>query len=333
LKGRFRLISILVALGLAAAAGAILAVRDPGPKERAATAVGPALPPSPASWPDYPSFSPASCWTRPFGEGVMRSAPSFAARPGAKTAPAELVRDLLARLGDRRYVKRIEIGAPPPVTLQHIRGYFAGERPPANAHWAYIAAPAASANLGEAITPRQVGDRMLAQWEADLVAGALRDDFCRPGGAPLVGMTIGRGSIQISDRMEALGQRFPNPAPTAFRERVAAVGRQYGFRVIELRLLRPRELAPLLVVETSHDRKEFVSEVPAIVSLLNPAKSEGSQTAVTFEGFFLEVRDADGPFVRTMTVRRGQVMGGQWSWDRCVYPYAHSQPVGAPPCP
>jgi len=77
--------------------------------------------------------------------------------------------------------------------------------------------------------------------------------------------------------LEALGQRFPNPAPTVFRERVAAVGRQYGFRVIELRLLRPRELARLLIVETSHDRKEFVSQVPAIVSLLNPTNGQGSR--------------------------------------------------------
>jgi hypothetical protein len=330
LKRRYRLISILVAAAIAAVAGAIVAAHRAGPAEPAAEPESPA---SPATWPDYPSFSQNSCWTRPLGPGLMRSAPSFADPSATNTAPAKLVRDLLARFGDRRYVKRIEIGRPPPITFQHIRGYFAGKEPPANALWAYIAAPVATARLAEIPTPQQVGDQMLAQWEADVLAGALRDDFCDAHGAPLVGWTIGRGGINLSDNTEALGQRFPNPGAVSFRGRVNEVGRRFGFRLVELRLLRPRQLAPLLVVKTDRGRKEFVSDVAAIVSLLNPATTAGNQTAVTFEGFFLEARDANGPFVRTMTVRRGEVMGGQWSSDRCSYPYAHSQPPGAPTCP
>ena len=42
---------------------------------------------------------------------------------------------------------------------------------------------------------------------------------------------------------------------------------------------------------------------------------------------------AAGPFVRIENVYRGEVEGGQWSWNRCVYPYAHSEPFGAKPCP
>lgn len=263
----------------------------------------------------------------------MRAAPSTAPSGSARpTPPAQLVKRLLARFGDHRLVQRIELGSPPPITLQHLKGYFAGARPPTDALWANIAAPTATARLRNP-TPAQVGEQMLAQWEADLVAGALRDDFCAASGRSLVGWTIGRGGIRISDRGFALGQRFPNPSPHAFRKRVELVGRRYGFRVASLRLLRPRQFAPLLVVETSRDRKVFVGDVPAIMALLDPRASAGQQTAITFEGFFFEARDAGGPFVRVDNVYRGEVMGGQWSWNRCIYPYAHSQPAGGTPCP
>jgi hypothetical protein len=85
-------------------------------------------------------------------------------------------------------------------------------------------------------------------------------------------------------------------------------------------------------VKTNRDRKSFVADVPAIMRLLDPVASGGGSTAVTFEGFLLEARDGDGPFVRVENLYRGQVEGGQWSWNRCVYPYAHSEPFGAKPC-
>src|SRR5205823_6168652 len=123
--------------------------------------------------------------------------------------------------------------------------------------------------------------------------------------------------------IDALEQRFPNPAPGVFRKRVSLVGRRYGFRVVSLRLLHPRQVAPLLVVETRRERKSFVSDVPAIMALLDPTAGAGHQTAITFEGFLFEARDARGPFVRVENVYRGEVEGGQWSWNPCVYPYAH----------
>ena len=54
---------------------------------------------------------------------------------------------------------------------------------------------------------------------------------------------------------------------------------------------------------------------------------------MTFEGFFFEAVDARGPFAAVDDIYRGQTAGGQWSWSRCVYPYPHSEPVGAKPCP
>lgn len=309
-----RLVVLALLLLLATACGA----------KRQGVSVGiPAeYPPSPATWPSYPAYPASSCWTRPFGGGrPLRAAPSepVRAHPHPLT-PRTIVQRLLARLGDRRYVVRIELGVPPPITLQHLRGYFAGARPPADAVWAYVAAPAAARTT-------------VAQWEADLVVGGLRDDFCAAGGAPLVGWTIGHGGIGLSDRAQALEQQFPNPSPAAFRARVDLVGRRYGFAVEELRLLRPRQLAPLLVVRTDRDRKAFVHDVPAIMKLLDPVTNGRTGGAVTFEGFFFQAVDARGAFVRVDNVDRGQTEGGEWSWNRCVYPYPHSEPPGTKPCP
>jgi hypothetical protein len=215
----------------------------------------------------------------------------------------------------------------------HLRGYFAGARPPANAVWAFVGAPAATQRLSAHSSVAQMGTQMVAEWEAALVVGALRDDFCAAGGRPLVGWTVGRGGIGVSDRTQALEQRFPNPSPVVFGRRVRLIGRRYGFTVQKLRLLQPRQVAPLLVVRTDRDRKAFVHDVPAIMKLLDPISTGHGPSAVTFEGFFLEAQDARGPFVRLENVYRGETEGGQWSWNRCVYPYAHSEPFGAKPCP
>jgi hypothetical protein len=282
----------------------------------------PADQPPPASqWPRYPSFASASCWTRRLGGRPLQAAPSFALPPRPRfMTPAEIARRVLAGLGDRRYVLRVALGPPPPVALHHIRGYFAGVRPPADALWAYVGAPAA-------------GRTLVAQWETALVVGALRDDFCAAGGRPLVGWTVGHGGIGVSDNTQALEQRFPSPSPATFRNRVRLVGRRYGFHVRELRLLRARQVAPLLVVQTDRDRKEFVHDVPAIMGLLDPTSTGPGRTAVTFEGFFLEARDDHGAFVRVENVYRGETEGGEWSWNRCIYPYPHSEPFGTKSCP
>jgi hypothetical protein len=249
------------------------------------------------------------------GGGVSRAAPTRFAAP-TKLAPAQIVRRELAAFGDRRYVTNAVIAPVPRLALEHLRGYFAGKRPPHNAVWAYLAAPRA-------------GRSDVAQWETDLFAGGLRDAFCAAGGAPLVGYSVGGHVANVSDHSQAFGQRFPNPSPAAFRARAALIGRRYGFRVVSLRLLHPLQTAPLLVVETTRDRKPFVHDVPAIMDLLDPRNG----TALTFEGFLFEARDDKGAFVRVENVYRGEVMGGEWSWSRCDYPYAHSEPFGAKPCP
>lgn len=312
-----------------------LAVFAAGCEGEHRAAIAPQAPPTPATWPAYPHFPQHSCWTRPSSSAtrVLRSAPSyFSARHGKATPPAAIVRRVLARFGDRTYVRGIKIGAPPP--RSKLKGFFPGERPPGDALWAYIDAP--YAEIGPVIRPSaaEIAARIRAQWEVELIGGALRDDFCRAGGRSLAGWSIGGEVRGVSDAV--LGQRFPNPSPKAFHRRVNAVGKRYGFRLASLRLLRPRQLAPMLVVETSRDRKKFVRDVPAIMSLLDPSSGGRGQTAITFEGFFFEARDDRGAFFRFMNAYRGVIMGGEWSWDRCVYAYPGLGAVNAQPrapCP
>lgn len=279
-------------------------------------------PPSPASWPVYPSFPKHSCWGRPSDNGapIERSAPSSPLPAiGAAVRPKLIARRLLARLGDHRYIRSIALTPAPAATGSRLHTFYAGAHPPRGALWATIDAPAAKVLQGHPASTQVVRDNA-AYWEGMLVGGALRDDLCAAGGPPLVGWTVtgGQGG-GFSESWEAFNQTFPNPSPHAFRKRAALVGRRYGFRIASLRLVRPLQLAPLLVVKTSQSRNAFVKDVPVILSLLNPT----TRAAPTFEGLYFEAEDAHGPFVETSGGVRGQRWGGEWSWNPNVYPFAH----------
>jgi hypothetical protein len=200
-----------------------------------------------------------------------------------------------------------------------------GKRPPNDAVWAYVDAPLAAFDPTAYPSPERVRAYELAHWEAELVGGALRDDFCRAGGPTLAGWTLSRTAINggVSDQTFALNQRFPNPSPSRFRARAALAGKRYGFRVKSIRFLTPVERAPIVVVQTSRERKAFIKDVAAIVDVLDHKSIYRHRYGVTFEGIFFEARDEKGPFVRIEQANRGEIMGGQWSAERDAYPYGH----------
>ena len=253
----------------------------------------------------------------------MQFAPSLPVQAGRRVQPTELVRRALARLGDESAIKGIKIGPAPPRRI--IRHRFPGKRPPPDGLWAYVSAPDASHAQSPNRTSEQKRAAHLALWEVALVVGALRDDFCRAGGPPLVGWTLAGDVPQggVADEAFALNQSFPNPSPAEFRARVVDVGRRFGFQPVSIRILQPRQLAPIVVVETDRDRRDFIADVGEIMRLLNPQSSSRQQTAVTFEGFFFEARDSDGPFARVTSSFRGEVAGGQWSAVPDAYPFPH----------
>jgi hypothetical protein len=257
---------------------------------------------------------------------VDRVAPSFAPAPRRHpTPPAEIARRFLARFGDRRYVRAITFSHAPAAVGPRVHVYYGGGHPPADALQTKIVAPAANGSRSGHPSPTQSLTTNIAGWEAELVGGALRDDFCNAGGAPLVTWSGAGGGF--AERGFALEQRFPNPSPAPFRKRVALVGRRYGFRIVSLRLLRPEQIAPLLVVRTSRGRKAFAHDVPAIMGLLNPTSRARGQTAMTFEGFLFAAEDAKGPFLETQYVDRGESEGGEWAANNCLYPFPVIGPV------
>jgi hypothetical protein len=289
----------------------------------AVTAIAPNLPPV-KGWPPYPHFPVRSCWARvtdPSQVGTVGGAPSYVTHT-ARRSPRAVVASVLAGLGDRRFVKRVEIGPVPRLVREH-NGWFK-QKPPRDALWAWLDVPRERLQYAKPPAAAVVQANSIADWEAQLVWGALRDAFCANGGAPLVGWSVAGHPSGVSDALDPLGQRFPSPTRAAFGARARAVGRAFGFDVVSIRWLRARQPAPAVVVRTNRERKAFVGDVEKIVQLLDPRRSTGNRTATTFEDFYLEALDGRGPFTSVENVYRGEVMGGEWSWDPCVTPYPHS---------
>jgi len=264
------------------------------------------LPPKTKTWPAYPHFSARSCWPQRMSPGLGRLywAPSFAPRvPKTTSSPQQIAQRLLARFGDHRYIHGVRIGAAP--------RRFLGTKltVPRDALWAYIAAPGAGIENGSVRNPtqKQQVDGAIANWEASLIFGALRDEFCAAGGRPLAGWS-GGGTGDTSDSAYPFGQRFPNPKPAAFRRRLALIGRRYGFKIVSLRLLRPLQYAPLIVIATRRDPRAFDADLGAIASLVDPERPGD----YTFEGSFIEARGARGAFGATYGALRGTAYGGGW---------------------
>jgi hypothetical protein len=118
-------------------------------------------------------------------------------------------------------------------------------------------------------------------------------------------------------------QRFDNPPRSEFRRSLRALARDHGFTVISARVLRPRQDAPMVVVETTHYR-ELARSTASIVRALNPKDSGGDGEGWHYEGFYWEARDERGvPFLVASTLTRGQVEGQQWARSEALFPFSH----------
>jgi hypothetical protein len=123
---------------------------------------------------------------------------------------------------------------------------------------------------------------------------------------------------------EAPRQRFDNPSPTVLRERLDAAARRYRFDVTSVRLLRPRGLAPRIVVRTKH-YVELAQATPEILRGLDPKAGTGDdRTGWRYEGFWFEADDEHGvPFLIAFNFWRGpHAGGGQWARSDPLFPFA-----------
>jgi hypothetical protein len=118
-------------------------------------------------------------------------------------------------------------------------------------------------------------------------------------------------------------RRFDNPSRSEFRRKLREVAHDRGFTVISARVLRPRQDAPVVVVETTHYR-ELARSTPSILRALNPKDRGGDSKGWRYEGFYWEARDERGvPFLVAATLTRGQVEGRQWARSEALYPFLH----------
>lgn len=119
-------------------------------------------------------------------------------------------------------------------------------------------------------------------------------------------------------------QRFRNLSEPRFRRLLAREASRYHFTVEELRFLHPRQLAPLVIVETRH----YVALARAMVTIerrLDPHVGQVDGKGWAFEGFLFEAQDERGvPFLGVSNFVRGSGPGGgQWARADALYPFDH----------
>src|SRR5437588_977186 len=119
-------------------------------------------------------------------------------------------------------------------------------------------------------------------------------------------------------------QRFDNLDPTVLRRRLEAAARRYRFEVVSFRLLRPRRLAPRIVVRTKH-YLQLAHAAPSILRGSDPkARPDDDRTGWRYEGFYFEADDEHGaPFLLAFNFWRGpHAGGGQWARSDPLFPFA-----------
>jgi hypothetical protein len=118
---------------------------------------------------------------------------------------------------------------------------------------------------------------------------------------------------------------FDNLSPDELKDRLAVASRKDGFTVVSLTLLKPKGIAPLVVVKTD-DEARFSEQLPAILRGIDPKKPGGDdRTGWSFEGFFLKAVDKnDDPFLVVFNFWRGDNPGGgQWARSEAQLPFPH----------
>jgi hypothetical protein len=119
-------------------------------------------------------------------------------------------------------------------------------------------------------------------------------------------------------------KRFANLPARQLRLRLAEAASRYHFTVKKVQLLHPRQVAPLVVIQTRH-YLAVAHAVPAIENSLDPQTGHSDRAGWAFEGFLLEAQDERGvPFLGIFNFMRGSGPGGgQWARSDQLYPFIH----------
>jgi hypothetical protein len=123
--------------------------------------------------------------------------------------------------------------------------------------------------------------------------------------------------------------KFDNLAPDVLVSRLNAAAKANSFRVVSIEFLKPRELAPLIIVSTSAPA-QFAAAIPELMKQIDPTSvAAEDRLGWAFEGIFLKALDAAGePFLVVDNHWRGShAGGGQWARSEDLLPYGHGGAV------
>jgi hypothetical protein len=123
---------------------------------------------------------------------------------------------------------------------------------------------------------------------------------------------------------EAPNEHFANLSPQTFKARLAKAARDHHFRVVEVRLLRPRQFAPEVVVRTT-SYVALAHALPSILSTLDPHRGSSDTRGWSYEAFLFEAQDErQVPFLAVFNAWRGSHKGGgQWARSEPLFPFPH----------
>ena len=118
--------------------------------------------------------------------------------------------------------------------------------------------------------------------------------------------------------------RFHNLPASRLRSRLAAAAARYDFTVKRVQFLHPRQLAPLVIVQTRRYLTMARAYGSVLYKSLDPL-STGRRPKQVFEAFLFEAQDERGvPFFVVSNVLRGpHAHGSEWARSEELYPGPH----------
>lgn len=221
-------------------------------------------------------------------------------QPGVIGPPTEMLNEILRRPGVHAIVAA-RIGGPP-TGFTGSEGNLPVPEQLALGRW-----------LNSTVVVADDGPGALrAVWEADLVAGALRDAVHAGGGPEIVGSEI---ALRLPDGRvleHAFGgigdiayqQDFENPSASDLEAQIRRSFAEFGLEVTGFETVAIEQTAPA-VVATSSDATSAVTDLHKIVTATFGLPPR-------YEGYYLEIRDTAGApvVIRTAAFRSG--VGHTW---------------------
>jgi hypothetical protein len=131
--------------------------------------------------------------------------------------------------------------------------------------------------------------------------------------------------VRFAARSGDRARDFPSPSRAVLVNRLERARRLYGFQVVGVTMLRPLQLAPVIVIQS--DRKLALARaVPTIIQIFNPRHvTRRNPSGYAYEAYFLVAQDRHGvPYLATFNFMRApRIGGGQWAASERLYPFPH----------